>query len=186
MSDLGPLIYLLLDNCELLWYSLNMAKNEFPSEENLRTTSRDLLRAYKYALDNPNKSLISTSKFGEVLGLQGRALGGVLAGAGKVAHAPILIRQGVAKTSWSGKYESREQLWSINPEIPKRVLNALKDLLAEMNLDIYQIRCPRCGNVGAERVHRGVGAAGENKRLPDNTYRCRSCRTTFSEKDLKR
>jgi len=106
-----------------------------PTEENLRTTSRDLLKVYKYALDHPEKKLISSRRFGKILGLEGRALGGVLAGSQKTNHVPILIRQGVIKTSWSGKYESRQQLWSINPELSTKVRKLIKSILNQMFLD---------------------------------------------------
>lgn len=164
---------------------MNMKKSKFPSEENLRTTSRDLLRVYKYVLNNPKELLISTNKFGEVLGLQGRALGGVLAGVGKVAHVPVLIRQGVAKTSRSGKYESREQLWSINPNIPPDKLEAIKEILDSMQLDIIHIRCPGCDSLGALRVGGGTGAAPEGGRLPSISYRCSVCGHPFTDRDLK-
>lgn len=107
----------------------------YPTENDLRTTSRDLLKAYKYAFDNPNKKLITSRQFGKILNLEGRALGGVLAGSQKVKYTPILIRQGVLKTSWAGKYESREQLWSINPQLPVDVKKMIKETLNQMLLD---------------------------------------------------
>lgn len=106
-----------------------------PTENDLRTTSRGLLKVYKYAFDNPNKKLITSRQFGKLLNLEGRALGGVLAGSQKTNYAPILVRQGVIKTSWSGKYESREQLWSINPQLPKETIKMIKGVLNQMLLD---------------------------------------------------
>ena len=105
-----------------------------PTENDLRTASRDLLKVYKYAFDNPNEKLITSRKFGKMLGLEGRALGGVLAGSQKTNHTPIIVRQGMIKTSWAGKYESREQLWSINPALPKGTLEMIKEVLKIMIL----------------------------------------------------
>lgn len=158
---------------------------KLPNEEDLRTTSRDLLRAYKFALDDPNRGLISSSEFSNALGLRGRALGGVMAGASKVAHMPILIRQGVTKISRSGNYESREQLWSLNPEIPKGLLKELWELLNSMRLDILQLRCPNCDHVGVERIRYPAGAAGEGKHLPSGSFRCCSCGKSFNERELR-
>lgn len=107
----------------------------YPTENDLRTSSRDLLKVYKYAFDNLDKKLISSRKFGKVLNLEGRALGGVLAGSQKVKYTPILVRQGVIKTSWAGKYESREQLWSINPQLSIEIKKMIKETLNQMFLD---------------------------------------------------
>lgn len=107
----------------------------YPTENDLRKTSRDLLKAYKYAFDHPDKKLISSRQFGKILKLEGRALGGVLAGSQKVKHLRILVRQGVMKTSWAGKYESREQLWSINPQLPIEIRREIKHVLDQMLLD---------------------------------------------------
>ncbi len=158
---------------------------KIPTEKELRSTSRELLRAYKFALGNPEQKLISTSQFGKVLGRYGRALGGILAGAQKVKHMPILVRQGVTKTSWSGKYESREQLWGLNQKLSVEEQKELRNILNEMNLEIFQIRCPDCANIGVERMKRGVGAAGEKNQIPVNTYRCCSCSYSFTDKDLQ-
>lgn len=108
--------------------------NPLPTENDLRTASRDLLKVYKYAFDNLDKKLITSRQFGKTLGLEGRALGGVLAGSQKVKSIPILIRQGVIKTSWKGKYESREQLWSINPQLPIETQKMIKTVLDQMIL----------------------------------------------------
>lgn len=108
----------------------------FPTEDDLRKTSRDLLKIYKFALNGYQENkLITSRQFAKVLGLKGRALGGVLAGSQKSNYTPILVRQGMQKITWKGKYESREQLWSINPQIPVDVIKAIKEILDQMFID---------------------------------------------------
>lgn len=128
----------MLTTGKYLYYNSDIVKatkQQLPTEKDLRKTSRDLLRVYKFAFDNPEKKLITSRQFGKILNLSGRALGGVLAGSQKSKHIPIIVRQGMVKTSWAGKYESREQLWSINPQLPKETSEMIKKVLNEMLLE---------------------------------------------------
>jgi len=77
-----------------------------------------------------------TEEFGEVIGLEGKALGGVLGTFSKRETAPLVVKVGTASVGWDGKKHSRpKQAWALNPKLRDRDIKQIRSILKTFLLE---------------------------------------------------
>lgn len=125
-------------------------KQQPPTENDIRQTSRDLLKVYNYVLNNEDQKMFSSQSIGRAIGATGKSLGGILAGTQKVGHMPIIVRQGTIKAFWAAdpKKQTRLQLWCINQQLPSDIRKSIRKILSSMMLEDVAFPCPRCEQKG--------------------------------------
>lgn len=100
--------------------------------------SRDCMRVLKYMIDNwPKRQIFHTDDFTQVLGIKGKALGGVMSGFSKFLGKPLVVKFGVdgMLPRGSNKGFGPRQLWSLHPELDKDKIMQIKETLKSFRLD---------------------------------------------------
>lgn len=93
-----------------------------------------------------DKGLFTSNDLSKVVGLDGRALSGVLSSFAKREGQPLIIRAGTIDVSWDGEpFKRPKQLWMMNPRLSEKELSEIKESLIE--LLSTEMWCPWCGYV---------------------------------------
>jgi len=109
------------------------------NNEYFTSLSREALRILRHMAEKwPEKRPFYTDELGDIVGLKGKELGGVLGTFSKKAGEPLVVKIGTISVGWQGQEFSRpKQVWALNPRLEDGDIKKIRNILAHFLLDIH-------------------------------------------------
>ncbi len=95
------------------------------------------MRVLKFMVEKwPRKKVFCSDELSAVIGIEGKALGGILGAFSKRSTAPLVIKVGTVTVGWSGERFSRpKQAWALSHRLKESEIRHIKEVLQHFLLD---------------------------------------------------